>query len=322
MDTRFLDSFVTVVDSGSIAEAARRLKLTPAAVAQRVRTLERDIGARLVVRSGRTVRPTEAGAAILARARKFLGDIRDLRSTAAADRPSGELRIGAFQVVLTGLLPGILKLMAEKYPQIAVHVSPAPSVDLFPKVLAGELDAAIIARPPFPLPKVCDWRPLRTEPLIVLAPATTRVRDANALLASEPFIRLDPRSWAGQLVEGYLRHAGIRPRERFEIDSSPAIATMVDRGLGVSLVHDWPPPWPEGLSLRKLPVHAPDFARHIDLIWVRSSLRLRLVKAFLEVAQTAVPQAHAHVTRRRGHPQRRAADSSPRRRTSRRGRRG
>jgi DNA-binding transcriptional LysR family regulator len=60
MDTKFLDSFVTVVDHGSIAEAARRLNLTPGAVAQRVRALEEEIGAALLIRSGRTVRPTEA----------------------------------------------------------------------------------------------------------------------------------------------------------------------------------------------------------------------------------------------------------------------
>src|SRR5438105_12493382 len=93
MDTRFLDSFVTVVDNGSIAEAARRLNLTPAAVAQRIRALENEIGASLVVRSGRTVRPTEAGAAIIARARNFLGEVRDLKSIAANDKPSGELRL-------------------------------------------------------------------------------------------------------------------------------------------------------------------------------------------------------------------------------------
>jgi DNA-binding transcriptional LysR family regulator len=288
MDTRFLDSFVTVVDSGSIAEAARRLKLTPAAVAQRLRALESDIGADLVVRSGRTVRPTEAGAAILARARRFLGEVRDLKSIAAADRPAGELRIGAFQTALTGLLPGILQLMAQRFPQIAVHVSPGTSVDLYPKVLAGDLDAVVIARPPFALPKVCDWRPLRAEPLILLTPASMPARDPNLLLASEPFIRLDRRSWAGQLTDGYLRRAGIRPHERFEIDSYPAIATMVNQGLGVSLVHDWPRPWPEGLSLRIRRIPDPSFARYIDLVWLRASLRLRLVRAFLDVATAAV----------------------------------
>jgi len=288
MDTRFLESFVTVVDGGSIAEAARRLNLTPAAVAQRIRALESEIGARLLFRAGRNVRPTGAGATILARARKFLGEVRDLKSIAANDRPSGELRLGAFHTALSGLLPGILILMEERYPQIEVHIARGNSVELYSKVLAGDLDATIIAQPPFAIPKVCDWRALREEPLIVLTPASAPARDPRAILASEPFIRVDRKSWAGQLVDGYLRRAGIQPRERFELDSYEAIAVMVDRGLGVALVHDWAPPWPEGLSLKKLTVPDPSFTRRIGLMWTRASLRLRLVQAFLEVAATAL----------------------------------
>ena len=74
MDTRFLESFVLAVDNGSIAEAARRLNLTAAAVAKRIHALENEIGAALVTRSGRTIRPTEAGAAIVQRARRFLAE--------------------------------------------------------------------------------------------------------------------------------------------------------------------------------------------------------------------------------------------------------
>ena len=70
-----------VVEHGSIAEAARRLDLTAAAVAQRIRALEAEIGARLVCRSGRFVRPTEAGTAILSRAGVILGDVRDLNQS-------------------------------------------------------------------------------------------------------------------------------------------------------------------------------------------------------------------------------------------------
>jgi hypothetical protein len=65
MDTQFLQSFVMVVDSGSIAEAARRLDITPAAVAARVKSLEEAMGTALVRRAGRTVKATEAGLRIL-----------------------------------------------------------------------------------------------------------------------------------------------------------------------------------------------------------------------------------------------------------------
>src|SRR5882757_3143935 len=157
MDTRFLESFVVVVESGSIAEAARRLNLTPAGVAQRIRALEGEIGSPLISRSGRTMRLTEGGASILARARELLTEVRDLKIIAANDKPSGELRLGAFQSALTGLLPDILKQLTMRYPQIEVHISRGTSMEIYRKVLGDELDAAIIAQPPFAIPKALQW---------------------------------------------------------------------------------------------------------------------------------------------------------------------
>ena len=61
MDARFLLSFVTVVEVGSIAEAARRLDLTPAAIAARVHALEEELGVAIIRRAGRSVKATEAG---------------------------------------------------------------------------------------------------------------------------------------------------------------------------------------------------------------------------------------------------------------------
>jgi DNA-binding transcriptional LysR family regulator len=295
MDTRFLETFLMAVDNGSIAEAARRLNLTAAAVAKRIHALEGEIGATLVSRSGRTIRPTEAGAAIVERARHFVIQARDFTSIAATDRPSGQLRLGAFQSAMSGLLPDILALMKEKHPQIDIHIASGISSALYRKVLDGdELDAAIIAEPPFAIPKSCDWRLLREEPLILLTRAPAPPRKPHAILASEPFIRLDRNLWPGRLVDSYLRKAGIRPREAFEIDGGVAIAVMVDRGLGVALLPDLAPPWPEGLSLAKLPLpDATSFARRIGIVWGRASPRLRLVYAFLEQAAAAHGQRSA-----------------------------
>jgi DNA-binding transcriptional LysR family regulator len=291
MDTRFVETFLMAVDNGSIAEAARRLNLTPAAVAKRIRILESEIGTVLFTRSGRTSRPSEAGMAIVERARRFLVEVRDFKSVAATDQPMGELRVGAFQSALSGMLPDILALMKDKYPDIQVRITRGISAELYRKVLDDDLDTAIIAQPSFAIPKSCDWRLLREEPLILLTRAPAPSRKVHAILASEPFIRLDRNLWPGRLVDGYLRQAGIRPREFFEMDGAEAIAVMVDRGLGVSLMPDWAPPWPEGLSLAKLPVpDASSFARRIGLVWVRASLRLRLVHAFLEQAMAARAQ--------------------------------
>ena len=294
--THLTEGAVLAVDNGSIAEAARRLNLTAAAIAKRIHALENEIGAVLVTRSGRTIRPTEAGAAIMEHAKRFLAEARDFKSIAVADRPSGQLRLGAFSSALCGLLPDILALMKENYPQIDVNIAVGHSGGLYRKVLDGDdLDAAVITEPPFAIPKSCAWRMLREEPLIVLTRAPARSRKPHAILASEPFIRLDRKLWPGRLVDDYLRKVGIQPRELFEIGQLEPIAVMVSRGLGVSLLPDFS--WPQGLSLAKLPAPGGrSFARRIGLIWPRASLRLRLVKAFLEQAAAVRARGTARTT--------------------------
>ena len=288
MDTQFLHTFVAVVDHGSMAAAARLLNITPAAVAQQIRTLEREIGAPLIARAGRTVSVTEAGSRILERTRELLRDVADLSAVATDNSTAGELRLGAGRNALTGMLPDILARMVEKFPQIKVFIKPGYSPDLYRAVESGELDAAIVLQAPFALPKTCDWELLREEPLVVLAPASMAGRDPHELLATEPLIRYDRQQWGGRQADQYLRMAGIVPRERFELNALNAIAVMVDRGLGVSLVPDWARPWPEGLHLVRIPLPRGFEPRRIGVVWSRSTVRIRLVTAFLQESRAAM----------------------------------
>ena len=285
MDSRYLQSFVYVVELGSIAEAARRLDLTPAAVAQRVKMLEQELGAKLVRRSGRTVGTTEAGERILERARAVLHDIRDLRSDLNdASELAGQLRLGGTPTMMTSLIPDVLAGLLARHPQIDIYLEPGTSLDLYRKVVSGDLDAAMIVQPLFELPKSCDWRTFREEPLILLTPASMQVSDPHAVLASEPFLRYDRNVVGGQLADAYLRQHGIRPHQRCELDGLDAIAVLVDRGIGVSLVPDWLMTRFAGLSLAKWPLPHPFPKRVVGLLWGRSSARMRLVQAFLNTA--------------------------------------
>lgn len=290
MDTEFLRTFVAVVDQGSMAAAARLLNITPAAVAQQIHTLERGIGASLIARVGRTVNITEAGARALPRARALLRDVADLRTVANDDPSAGELRLGAGTNALTGMLPDILARMVARFPGIQVFIKPGFSPELHRAVDSGELDAAIVLQAPFALPKTCDWELLREEPLVVLAPASMADRDPHELLASEPLIRYDRSQWGGRQADQYLRAAGIVPRERFELNALNAIAVMVDRGLGVSLVPDWARPWPEGLNLVRIPLPLPCEPRRIGVVWSRSTIRIRLVQVFLQESRAAMSE--------------------------------
>ncbi|KRA46444.1 LysR family transcriptional regulator [Pseudoxanthomonas sp. Root630] len=291
MDTQFLNTFVVVADRGSMAAAARVLNITPAAVAQQIRTLERELGAPLIARAGRTVSLTEEGSRILQRARDLLRDVADMRSVANDSEVSGELRLGACPTALAGMLPDILARMVDAFPQINVYIRPGYSAELYRAVENGELDAALVLQAPYNLPKTCDWQLLREEPLVVIAPARMAGRDPHELLRSEPLIRYDRNQWGGRVADDYLRRAGIVPHERFELNGLNAIAVMVDRGLGVSLVPDWAKPWPEGLDLVRLPLPMPSEPRRIGMVWSRSTVRIRLVTVLLQESRATAGQA-------------------------------
>lgn len=288
MDTQFLHTFITIVDQGSMAAAARVLNITPAAVAQQIRTLEREIGATLIARVGRTVSVTEEGSRILQRSRDLLRNVADLRSVANESGVSGELRLGACPTALAGMLPDVLARMVDTFPEINVFIKPGYSADLYHAVEAGDLDAAVVLQAPFPLPKTCEWLLLREEPLIVLAPKSMANEDPHVLLATQPLIRYDRNQWGGRQADEYLRARGIVPRERFELNALNAIAVMVDRGLGVSLVPDWARPWPEGLQLARIPLPNPTVPRRIGIVWSRSSVRVRLVTVLLQESRKAM----------------------------------
>lgn len=105
MESQFLESFVAVIEHGSIAEAARHLNLTAAAIGLRIRALEGEFGTPLLHRAGRTVVATEAGYRVFSRANTVLREINDLRELATSPSMTGQLRLGATFSAITGLLP-------------------------------------------------------------------------------------------------------------------------------------------------------------------------------------------------------------------------
>jgi DNA-binding transcriptional LysR family regulator len=270
-----------------MAAAARTLNLSPSAIAQQLQALERELGAPLIVRVGRTVRMTEQGGRILSHARQLLRDAADLRSIANDDALTGELHLGACTTALMGMLPEILARVSTRFPAITVHIVSGNSAQLYAQIEAGNLDAAFVLEAPYPLPKTSDWIVLREEPLIVIAPAAQAHRAAHDLLTTEPLIRYDRNQWGGRHADEYLRKARIQPHERFELNALNAIAVMVDRGLGVSIVPDWSPPWPEGINVARLPLPTQEIGRRIGVVWSRSTVRLRLVNILLAEAVAA-----------------------------------
>lgn len=283
METRFLQTFLSVVETGSMAEAARRLNITPSAVTQRMRALEVDVGQPLLQRSGQYMQPTPVGAAVIEQARQMVLLAEDLKMASRPDEETGHLRIGVIQTALTGLLPDILVRLRQKRPGIDLYLVPGTSGDLYTDLTAGSVDLAILVKPHFALPKAYEWQPLRREPFLLITATGRKLGDAQHVLRKEPFIRYDRNHWGGRAVDQYLRQRRIRPKEQYELDSLEAIVVMVSKGLGVSIIPDWPEPWPAGVEVdRHVLEDAPD--REVGLLWSRASRRLLLVRALLAEA--------------------------------------
>jgi DNA-binding transcriptional LysR family regulator len=229
METSYLRTFLLVVECGSMSEAARRLEITPAAVAHQLKLLERDLGTRLLGRAGRTVAPTEAGHRLVERAAAILRDLGELKAVINDDAAMRELRLGAINTALHSVMPEILAGFVKAYPDARVEVRSAVSSELYDALQRGELDAAICLHPPFAMPKTMCWQQLCEEPLVVMAPARWAKRDAHELLSREPFIRFNRLLGGGKQADAYLRRAGITPHERFELSSLPAGGVAVPR---------------------------------------------------------------------------------------------
>jgi DNA-binding transcriptional LysR family regulator len=285
METRFLETFLAVVQHGSMAEASRRLGVTPAAIAQRIQTLEDEIGLPLLARSGRQVRPTEAGRAILEKSKRVIADVRQLKGFAHDDQAFGALRLGAISTALTGLLPMALRQVFDTVPGVDIFLLPGTSMELYHQILDEKIDAAIVVKPPFPLPKTLRWDLVRTEPFALWAPVDWKDVSVERLIGEKPFIRYDRSNWGGRLVDVYLQARRILPREWLELDSLEAISVMVEAGLGVSIMPNWSSPLLDNLRVARLPLRGAP-SREIGLLRPVNAPSGRLIRTVFSAIQS------------------------------------
>jgi len=233
---RELKTFVAVARHGTFAAAGLRVGLTQSAVSAQMRVLEQNLGVRLFDRSGRAAVLNAAGRHALPLAEQMLGLYAQMAVPTALAEWQGELKIGAIASVQTGLLPEALVRFRTQAARVELKLVPGVSLDLLGQVDAGELDLAVLIRPPFELPKELMQVALAREPFVLIAPPGLPGDDPLQLLREQPFVRYDRRSFGGRQVERFLREQRLTPREALELDELEAIVRMVECGLGVSLI--------------------------------------------------------------------------------------
>lgn len=233
---RELKTFLTVARCGTFSAAGKQVGLTQSAVSAQIKNLEDALGLRLFDRTGRTATLNAMGTRAVPMAEQMLELFHAMGTPAQAEQFRGELRIGAIGTVQSCLLPAILLSLRQRAMGIEPKLIPGVSLNLLNQVDSGEIDLAIIIRPPFSLPKELVMEPVRSEPFVLIAPQGMPLKPPLEMLAEHPFVRYDRSSFGGRLVTQFLRRHHLQPAQVLELDELDAIAKMVERGLGISLV--------------------------------------------------------------------------------------
>ena len=266
---RLLRTFVAAARGGSFTAAADQMALTQAAVGQQMRALEAELKKPLFAKTGRSMVLSPAGHLLLPRAEQLLAQYEGLRRDLQDQRRiAGTIKLGSV-ITAVGLLSSTLADLKRQHPELEVLLRVREQAPLVQDVLSGELDAAVVVEHQLPKVNGLRWTRCYEENLIVLAHAQVARADTPlaSLFASQPFIRFDRHTQTGARVDRLLRRLGLVPHELLELNSLLAIAELVRRNVGFSVVpllknFDWD----NDPALRVLPLPGRAIARRIGLL--------------------------------------------------------
>jgi len=270
MDARLLETLRAVHDHGGVTAAAAALHVTPSAVSQQVRVLQREVGAVLLERVGRGVRLTPAGAALAEAAVDVAVAVERARAAVDAHRaePRGTVRVSAFQSAAQMLLPGLLTRVARLGGGIALECSDEDVAQAEFGVLTADFDVVVAHRPD----GSASWggglrvEPLLREPLDVALwpghPLAQRATLEPADLAGEDWITVREGFPVAAVLDELATLAGSPPRIVQRINDFHVVEALVAARHGISLL----PRYTSGT--------APDRLRLVPLAGVRAGRRI------------------------------------------------
>src|SRR5260370_3360085 len=155
-DLKWLRSLVGVAEEASFTRAASRVHVAQPGVSAQVRRLESELGQQLLDRSGRSVRLTEAGSAVLPFARAALDAVANARLAVdqLAGLVRGQVTVGMVSGCSVQILPELLAAFHDIYPGVGIALSEDGSDHLIESLRDGHLDLALIGSAVHRLPRV------------------------------------------------------------------------------------------------------------------------------------------------------------------------
>ncbi len=288
MDLEDLRAFSAVARLGSFSAAAGELFITQPAVSKRVRALEDELGVALFDRLGRRVLLTEAGRALLPRARHILQEVEDSRRAVSnlAGRIEGPLSLGTSHHIGLHRLPPVLRRYRAAHPQVRLDLRFMDSEAACAAVRQGDLELALVTLPPDPPPEL-EQRLVWPDPLAVVAapdhPLCAAGRLTPQALARHEAVLPGPGTFTRGLVEAALARHGLAVRVALTTNYLETLKMLASVGLGWSVL----PHTLAGDGVVVLEVEGLAMARRLGAVWHGARTLSNAARAMLELLPAA-----------------------------------
>jgi LysR family transcriptional regulator, transcription activator of glutamate synthase operon len=275
VETDALRWFQLVVDGMTVTEVADVHRVSQPGVSRALARLEADVGAPLLHKSGRLLRPTYAGTVFKQHVDAMLHRLDDGLAAVSelVDPRTGTVSV-AFQLSLgTWLVPGLIERFRKEYPQVRFRLEESDDALGSSLVAGGRIDLEFTSRRP--RNPAVRWERLLSQPLFLAVPRRHRlaVRDEVSLAdaADEDFVMLRPTWELRALTDELCTATGFEPRVGFEVDDLPVVHGFVAAGLGVAVVPATEgEPAPTGRApARLLRLSDAGASREIGIAWSR-----------------------------------------------------
>jgi len=293
MELHQLEYFVAVAEEASFTRAASRVHVAQPGVSAQVRRLESELGQQLLDRSGRSVRLTEVGSAVLPFARAALDAVANARL--AVDDLAGLVRGQVTVGMVSGCaLPVLAELLAgfhDRHPGVAIALVEDNSDRLVERLRDGRLDLALIGWAE-QTPADIDSVVLVDEELVAVVAPGHPLADAGAgagaitirQLRDLPLVSLPRGTGVRAALDAACAAAGFTPRIVFEASALPMVVELAGRGLGLAVV---PTSIPNGPGILRLT--EPQLRSRLELAWRCAPAANPAARALIEQARALGP---------------------------------
>lgn len=293
-DLRYL---VAIADTRHFGRAAARCFVSQPTLSAQLKKLEEYLGVQLIERQPRRIQLTEAGEAVVARARRMLEAGEEIVTLAQEQRDplSGRLRLALLPTIGPYLLPLVASRMRRALPRLDLLLYEHQTAAMLERLVEGELDAGILALPIHE--EALAERELYAEPFVVAVPeghplskrSSLKVRD----LDGQTLLLLEDGHCLRDQALDVCSHSGAHEMQGFRATSLETLRQMVASGSGITLLPELASKGAYGAArgVTVVPFARPAPVRRIGLVWRKTSARAAAIAALGDVIVDAVPRA-------------------------------